>query len=139
MRIETITYTVHHRVFDPGDHVRIRETGETAVVERFARAAYMGDEGTVFLAGHRRGFSPNECEPVLDPHVPVIRVIAVSSIVPRVDLPSGERFHSDTSFRWRPDGAGYQLAVYDGIASAVADAIGFLLSRGFATFQLGSV
>lgn len=132
MRYETATFTMRYRVFEDGELVIVRDTGETAVVEQFHAPTHLHDEAIVFLRGHRTGIPATDCDPYLDPNLPVVRTMehAPDKVVVWMETPTGERFILDRLLGWTNQPGGdpnYFRAVEEavGAATSYAASIGF--------------
>lgn len=137
MRYEKVTFTIRYRAFDEGERVVVRETGQEAVVERFHAPSYPEDEAIVHLVGHARGIPATDCDPFLDPALPVVRTMEQGDewIAVWIETPGGERIMYDEHHGWSPFGAMHRLGYFANEAEAVGAATSYAASVGFSTVQ----
>jgi hypothetical protein len=137
MRYETITFTVRFRVFDPGERIVVRDTGDEGVVERFHAPGYPEDDAFVFLEGRRGGIRAGECDPWLNPDLPVVRTMEQGdgSVLAWLKTPAGEEFMCDQTAGWTDFAAARKATIYADLDAAIADVTAYASSRGFASTQ----
>jgi hypothetical protein len=137
MRYETATFTMRYRVFDEGELVIVRDTGENAVVEQFHAPSHLQDEAIVFLRGHRTGIPASDCDPYRDPNLPVVRTMehAPDKVVVWMETPTGERLIHDRVLGWTRFQRGGAPHYFREVEEAVGAATSYAASIGFPTIQ----
>jgi hypothetical protein len=137
MRYEKITYTVRYPVFDKGERVVIRDTGESGVVERFHAPSHPEDDAIVFLEGRRTGISAGKCDPYHNPALPVIRTMehAEDEVAVWVETPDGRQILYDERGDWEIMQAGRRPGYFPTDAAAVHAATSHAATLGFPATQ----